>query len=299
MPSIQSYIVNAYLRWQKYKNRHKAFSVEGARRRFDRIGRLIPLAPEVQRSATGANGIRIEYFNPPKITQKHTLLYLHGGGYVVGSMRSYEGLLAQIALATGGQVVAFEYAKAPERPFPSALSESLLVYEWLLKQGKAPEEIVLMGDSAGGGLCLSLLQKLQEEKLPMPARLVLIAPWADLTLQAPSITQKAKQDHIITREYLDIVRRLYVPDLQMLEHPLVSPIYANFEGFPPTLIQVGTNDLLYDDSIQLVEKMKTAGVAVDLEVWENMPHVWHVIGDRLPEAGKALQKIADFIRKMA
>jgi acetyl esterase/lipase len=127
---------------------------------------------------------------------------------------------------------------------------------------------------------------------------VLIAPWADLSLQAPSITQKAKQDHIVTREYLDIVRKLYVPDTAMMTHPLVSPLYANFEGFPPALIQVGTNDLLHDDSLQLYEKMQAAGVKVSLEVWKNMPHVWHVIGDRLPEAGKALQSIAQFIKTL-
>lgn len=309
MASIQSYVVKAVMWANSIYNpvKNRPIDIKKARIDFDKIGlRLAPL-PHTRITRTNANGILCEWTTPSnhfdyqKDNQnninkdiKEIGVFIHGGGYVMGSFDTYRGLVSRIAHQTGMHVLTFEYGLAPERPFPHGLNDTLNVYEWLLTTYQNAK-IYIIGDSAGAGLGLSLLQYLKEEKIKMPQKCVWIAPWADLEMKNPSIEANKQIDHILAKSRMQLAAKGYAGDFP-LNHLFISPINADFEGFPPTLIQIGTNDILLDDSRILAEKMKKANVEVTLKIWENVPHVWHIIGDFLPESTKAIRQMAKFLK---
>ncbi len=224
----------------------------------------------------------------------NVILFLHGGGYALGSCITHRDLLARLAQATGWRVLAINYRLAPENPFPAGLEDAVSAYGWLLAQGLAPHQIVLAGDSSGGGLSLATLLKLRDVGVPLPLAGVLISPWVDLALTGESLQSRANLDPLVSREVLREMAGYYLGNHDPT-HPLASPLYAELHGLPPLLIQVGDHELLLSDATRLAERAKQAGVTVQLEIWEEMWHVWHGWAQDLPEARAALEHIAQFL----
>jgi epsilon-lactone hydrolase len=187
-----------------------------------------------------------------------------------------------------------EYRLAPANPFPAALEDALKAYRWLLAQGTDPRDIVLSGDSAGGGLALATALSLRDAGDPLPAALICISPWADLTNQSGSHIANANVESVLRTDVLNEWARYYT-DESNLTNPLVSPVFADFRGLPPLLIQVGRDEILLDDSVTLAEKGKSAGVDVTLRIWDDMWHAWPVLGELIPESGMAFEEIRQFL----
>jgi monoterpene epsilon-lactone hydrolase len=223
------------------------------------------------------------------------VLYLHGGGYVIGSPSSHRHLAAAIARAAGVQALLLDYRLAPEHPFPAALDDALAAYQWLQTQGVAANRIIVAGDSAGGGLTMATLLALRDRKLPRPAGGVCISPWVDLTCSGASYATRASADPIVTREGIEMMAQAYVGNGDR-KSPLVSPLFADLHDLPPLLIQVGSDEVLLDDSLVLGRRALAAGVSVKVEEWPTMVHVWHWFLPMLDEADRAVAGIGDFVR---
>lgn len=226
------------------------------------------------------------------------LLYLHGGGFVAGSSSYYLTLAGRLSLATGCAVLAPDYRLAPEHPFPRGLEDSLAAFQWLRLNGpKGPSvgrQVSIAGDSAGGGLVLSMLLALRDAEKPQPAAAVAISPFADLTLTGESLLSEAEHDPIMSPLCLpDFVSR-YLNGADPTQ-PLASPIFGDFQGVCPLLIQVGEHEIIRDDSARVAERARGAGVSVTLEVWEGMFHVFQSHEPLLPEGAQAIRHIARFI----
>lgn len=249
---------------------------------------------------TGADlgGLRAEWSAPANLagdsTGGNTLLYFHGGGYVMGSPVSHRHLTARIALAAGARVLSVDYALAPENPFPAAVKDGVKAYRWLLDKGHAPERIAIAGDSAGGGLTMATLLAARAEGLPMPAAAALISPWTDLTCATESYVSKAEADPMITPENIRETAATYLAGANARD-PLASPNLADLAGLPPLFIQVGTDEVLLDDSRNLAKRAREAGCDVDLEVSDGMIHVWHAFYQMLPEGEEAIERMGAYL----
>ncbi len=205
-------------------------------------------------------------------------------------------MAARISRASGARVLAINYRLAPEHPFPAAVEDATAAYRWLLAQGIAPNRIVIAGDSAGGGLTISTLLALRDAKQPLPAAAVPISPWTDLAATGESLRTLAGKDPMVQAEPLKEMAKLYLGKADA-KNPLASPLYADFKGLPPMLIQVGGAEILLDDAKRVADKAKAAGVMVELEVWDEMVHVWHVFAKLLPEGQQAIDRIGRFVRE--
>lgn len=243
-------------------------------------------------------GIQAEWLIPfsSSTRSEKVILYLHGGGYVTGSIEDHRMMCGLLANATGVKVLIPEYRLAPEHPFPAALDDALKVYQWLLDQGYSPTNMIIAGDSAGGGLSVATVLALKEKSGSLPAAVVCLSPWANLALTGQSHTTKAKAEAILRKETLHEWALCYT-DESNLTNPLVSPIHGDFHGFPPLLIQVGSEEILLDDSILLAKKAKSAGVDVTLKIWDGMWHVWQALGDLIPENKKTFEEIGQFVQR--
>ncbi|TMB69193.1 MAG: alpha/beta hydrolase [Chloroflexi bacterium] len=243
-----------------------------------------------------AGGIPAEWIAASRAGDDQTIYWLHGGGYCIGSINTHRGMLARISAATRARVFAIDYRLAPEDPFPAAVEDAVSGYLWLLASGVDPEQIIIGGDSAGGGLAVATVVALKEDGKPLPAAAVCISPWTDMALTGDSLRSKAETDPMITNDGITRVRDAYVGDSDP-SAPLVSPIYAGLSGLPPLLIQVGENEVLLNDSTRLAERAEAAGVDVTLEVWPEMIHVWHFFAAMLPEGQKAIDRIGEWVRQ--
>ena len=242
-------------------------------------------------------GIQAEWLIPfsSSTRSEKVILYLHGGGYVTGSIEDYRMMCGLLANATGVKVLIPEYRLAPEHPFPAALDDALKVYQWLLDQGYSSANMIIAGDSAGGGLSVATVLALKEKSGSLPAAVVCLSPWADLALTGQSHATKAKAEAILNKDVLREWALCYT-DESNLTNPLVSPVHGDFHGFPPLLIQVGSEEILLDDSTLLAEKAKSAGVDVILKIWDGMWHVWQALGDLIPENRKTFEEIGQFVQ---
>ena len=238
--------------------------------------------------------IAAEWIVPPEAASDRAILYLHGGGYVMGSIATHRAMVARIARAAKARALAIEYRLAPEHQFPAAVEDSVAAYKWLLAQGYKPGKIVVAGDSAGGGLTLSTLLSIRDAKLPMAAGGVAISPWADLEGTGDSFKACAQRDPMVGPANLGPMAKHYIGE-QDPKHPLASPIYADYRGVAPLLIQVGDAETLLDDANRVAARAKADGVKVDLEVWNDMIHVWHAFAKILPEGQHAIDKIGKFV----
>lgn len=217
------------------------------------------------------------------------------GARITQAPRAHRALAANIAYASRARALTIDYRLAPEHPYPAALTDAFSAYQWLLESGIRPEQLVVTGDSAGGGLTIALLVALRERGIPMPAAAVVLSPWTDLTDSGESWQENAKADYMINGPKLKEAARLYLKDVSP-RTPLASPVYANLHGLPPLLIQVGSEEVLLSDSMRLAENARLSGVDVTLDVWEGMQHVWQFAASLVPEARQAIEKIGEFVR---
>jgi phosphinothricin tripeptide acetyl hydrolase len=268
------------------------------RAQYERAEKAFPTPPEVKVERVSAPAAPAEWLRPPAAVAGRVVLYLHGGGYVIGSPRSHRHLAAAIASAGAANALLLDYRLAPEHPFPAAVDDAVAAYGWLLDQGTAPGHIVIAGDSAGGGLTVATLLALRDASVPLPAGGVCISPWVDLTCSAESYRTKAAVDPIVASGPIEEMARAYLGDRDR-RTPLASPLFADLRGLPPLLIHVGSDEVLLDDAVQLSERAKQAGVTVTLEVWDRMIHVWHWFLPMLDEAQTAIDSIGRFIRAQA
>jgi acetyl esterase/lipase len=226
-----------------------------------------------------------------------TILYLHGGAYTRGSIVSHRALVARLSAASGARALVIAYRLAPENPFPAAVEDATAAYRWLLEQHIQPDQLVVSGDSAGGGLSLALLLALRDAGHPLPAGAALLSPWTDLAGTGESIRTLAGADPWLNAERLMLTAGLYLAGADAC-NPLASPLYGDLHGLPPLLIQVGTDEILLDDATRLAERARAAGVPVTLEVWERMWHVFQSFAAEIPEGRQAVEKIGAFVRQV-
>ena len=267
-------------------------SIERRRAAMEKVSERV--APDAKCEPVNAGGVSAEWIAAPGAQSDRVILYLHGGGYVTGSINTHRAMVARIARASKGRALLLDYRLAPEHPFPAAVDDATAAYRWLLAQGYAPGKIVIAGDSAGGGLALATLAALRASHDPMPAAAVPISPWTDLEGTGDSVKTKAAKDPMVQGSDLVPMAKLYVGTSDP-KNPLISPLHADYRGFPPLLIHVGEAEVLLDDSTRVAERAKAAGVKVELEIWDEMVHVWHVFAKLLPEGQQAIDKIGTFV----
>ena len=270
-------------------------TIEERRAQYDKAERVFQTPADVAIERVMAPAQPAEWLTPPGVRADAVVLYLHGGGYVIGSPRSHRHLAAAIARAGGTRALLLDYRLAPEHPFPAALDDVVAAYEWLLAHHVSPRRIVVAGDSAGGGLTVATLLALRDRGRPLPAAGVCISPWVDLTCSLPSHTSRKAVDPIVTREAVGKMAVAYLGATAPTT-PLASPLYAELRALPPLLIQVGDDEVLLDASVQLAERARAAGVDVTLEVWPQMIHVWHWFFPMLDDGQRAIDRIGEFIR---
>jgi acetyl esterase/lipase len=213
----------------------------------------------------------------------------------MGSVRTHQAVISRIARASQARALALDYRLAPENPFPAAVEDSVAAYRWMLGQGFRPEQIVVCGDSAGGGLALALLLALREQGISLPAAAVALSPWTDLAATGTSVAANDGRDPLVPAEDLPLMAAQYLAG-EDPRTPLASPLYAEFKGLPPLLIQVGTAEVLLDDGVRVAERARAAGVVVELELWEEMIHGWQLFAVILPEAVQAIESVGRFVR---
>jgi acetyl esterase/lipase len=224
------------------------------------------------------------------------LLYLHGGGYCIGSINTHRGMAARLAQACRARALNLDYRLAPEHPHPAAVDDAVAAYRWLLDRGVAPAQIVLGGDSAGGGLVMATLLALRDAGHPLPVAGFCLSPWVDLECSGETMTTKADVDPMVGKDGLTEMAAAYAGDHE-LRHPLVSPLHADLSGLPPLLIQVGTAETLLDDAVRLADRARNAGMDVRLEAWDDLVHVFQAFAPMVPEAVEAIDGIGRFVRE--
>jgi epsilon-lactone hydrolase len=295
MPSKQNNIVLLILRLNRLLYyRSGELNVETDRNVLDRLGRLFkPLSP-IQFQPLRINNIPAEWVTPEDLTTQRVILYLHGGGFNSGSIVSHRSMVGNIASACKARALLIDYRLAPEHPFPCALEDCRAAYDWLRGSGTPVEQITLMGDSAGGALTLALLIQLRDQDIPLPAMAVCLSPATDLTMEGKSWKDNLRKDMMLNPKSIRTSIEIYLRDTDPHD-PYVSPLYADLQGLPPILIQVGSYEVLLSDVTRFAEKAKQAGVTVKLEVWEGMQHVWQFAASLLPEARQAIKQIGQFI----
>ncbi|MCE5210182.1 MAG: alpha/beta hydrolase [Deltaproteobacteria bacterium] len=242
-----------------------------------------------------AGGPEALWINAAENNRQATIFYLHGGGYALGSPQAYTGFTGVLSHLSQMRVLSVDYRLAPEDPHPAAVQDAVNAYCWLLHQGVPAKSIVMGGDSAGGGLTFATLIALKDSGDPLPAAAFAISPWVDLAITGETIATKADIDPMITLSGLYYMSELYANNADVCA-PLISPLYADLSGLPPVLIHAGTCEMLLSDSRRIADALKRAGVDCQFKEWEDLFHVFHTVV-RIPEARRATEEIADFIKK--
>ena len=253
--------------------------------------RPVPDGVAVRRTVLGGRpALQLE---PEGAAGRGRLLYLHGGGYVIGSAETHAGLAGELACRTGLRTVLVDYRLAPEHMFPAAVEDGVAAYRDLLASGVRAGEIVVAGDSAGGGLTVATLVAARDAGLPMPAGAAVFSPWTDLSLSGESMRSKEEADPIFTADDVRAYADRYVGDGDRKD-PLASPVFADLGGLPRLLVQVGSNEVLLDDAVRLAARAGRDEVEVTLEVGAGLPHVFQSNYGRLDEADAALERVRRF-----
>ncbi|MGV0834396.1 alpha/beta hydrolase fold domain-containing protein [Mycolicibacterium thermoresistibile] len=280
--------VAAYAPWHQ-----PGIDMAGMRRGFDQM--LPEPAADVSVTEGSVGGAPGRWVAVPE-SGEVTVLYLHGGGGTLGSSYAYRDLASRIARSGGARVFVPDYALAPENPFPAGLNDVRAAYDGLVQElGGNTEKLVVAGDSAGGGMAVSTVATVLAEKKPLPAAVVALSPFTDMTLSGESMTRFGEVDRLISRAAAEQMSGAYLAGHDPRD-PRVSPVFADFTGYPPLLVQVGACELLLDDSVRLAEAVKAAGGQVELQVADGLFHVFHMFAAKLPEAQRALEDVGAFIR---
>lgn len=271
-------------------------TLQETRAGFETMAGLFGSPDGLRSESVDAGGVPAEWVDMPASRADRLVLYLHGGGYVIGSLATHRGLVGRIAQESGARGLSIDYRLAPEHPFPAALEDAVSAYRFALASGFEPSRIVIAGDSAGGGLTLATLLALRDAGERLPAAGICMSPWADLEGNSGSARSPETRDPMIQLEGLQEMGRHYLGDADP-KHPHASPVHASYEGLPPLFLLVGTRELLYDDSTRVAEQARASGVDVTLEVGEGLIHVWPFFGDQMPESVESVARIGDFVRK--
>lgn len=302
MPSLKSRLIyflmkNSHLLHFRLTKKKWDFntSIPRFRQECEKVNSVIGKMPAgLQIEPLTVAGLPAEWIIPPGGTKDRVILYAIGGGYVSGSCNDHRSIVAKIAQGSGVSILLFEHRLAPEHPYPAALEDSLAAYRWLLAQGVASANIMIVGESAGGGLCLATLLALRDQGISLPAAAVAISPWTDLKLTGESHRTKAKV--CLSPEGMSAVcSKYYIGDNDPCL-PYISPLYGELHGLPPILIFVGEYETMLDDSTRFAEKAKAAGVDVTLRVGEGMVHCYPLLAPLFPEATQAMEEICAYIK---
>jgi acetyl esterase/lipase len=272
------------------------FSVEDARRNWYANAEAFSFPPQLRVDVDELAGRPCEWVRRPAASESRALLYLHGGGFVCGSIASHRPLVAELAKSFEGGVASLDYRLAPEHPYPAAVDDTVAAVEALLARGFAAHEIALAGDSAGAGLVLATLVALRDAGRPRPAAALFISPWFDLAARGASLRDNAARDYLVFPAALEGSGSLYRADLAA-DDPRVSPLYADLRGLPPLCIQVGSGEVLLDDALRLARAAALVDVEVTLEIWSQLPHVWHLFAAELGEARAASARAARWLNE--
>jgi epsilon-lactone hydrolase len=241
------------------------------------------------------DGRAAEWLRAPPADTEHVLLYLHGGGYVMGSPNTHRSLAGELSRAAQARVLVPDYRLAPEAPFPAAVDDAVAAVVWLYAQGVAPAALAIAGDSAGGGLTAATLIALRDRHIPLPRAAVCISPWSDLNCSNASYQTRAAADPMISTADIGMMAAAYLQGADG-KSALASPNRGDLSGLPPILIQVGRDEVLLDDAIVLHEAARSAGVASTLEIWDDMIHVWHAFHPLLAEGKQGIARIGEYLR---
>lgn len=242
-----------------------------------------------------AGGVPAEWVAAEGAATDRAVLYLHGGAYTAGSLGTHRLHVANLSAVTGVRALQVDYRLAPEHPHPAAVEDAVAAYRWLLGQGVAPEQVVIAGDSAGGGLAAATLVALRDAGDPRPAGGALISPWTDLALTAESMASRADLDPMVSLEGLAPSAEAYLAGADPTT-PTASPLHADLRGLPPLVVHVGDHEVLLDDAVLFAERAEAAGVEVELWVAPEMIHVWHAFAGLVPEGAAAMDRLGAWIR---
>ena len=293
MPSAEAREVEQII--QEYKagviGKGQALTMDERRAVTDGIGQWATIRDDVDLEAVELGGLDASLYVPATVEPGMVVLYLHGGGYVMGSLTSHGRLMAHLAHHCSTPVYGLDFRRAPENPYPAALNDARSAYSALREMGWSAEQIILAGDSAGGGLVLAVMALVREAGESAPAGGILLSPWLDLALTSDSMERLAADDPWTTRPTLETFAKFYAGDVA-LDDPLVSPVYMDFAGLPPILIHVSASEILLDDATRARESASAAGVDVEFRSWEGVPHVFQLFAGNLPEAEESLTDIA-------
>jgi len=237
-----------------------------------------------------------EWIEPKKVTPRCTMLYLHGGGFLMCSPRTHRSLTTFFARNLPARVLVPDYRLAPEHPFPAAVDDAVASYRWLLAQGISPKEIVVAGDSAGGTLVMSLLLKLREAGDLLPVAAVAMSPWLDMAGTGDSWKENSLSDAWFYRESMPIATQMYLGETPTT-HPIASPLYAELAGLPPIILHASSSEVVRDDSVRFAQKAKAVGVEAEIKIWPEQSHVWQAFIPFVPEARESLEEILAFLKK--
>ncbi|MDR4306955.1 alpha/beta hydrolase [Chelatococcus sambhunathii] len=295
--SAQARLLRVVMRYAVKTRVHADPDIARIRRSVERLAAIALDQPfGVARRAATVGGRSAEIHTFGREPDRH-VLYLHGGAFVCGSPRTHRGIAGRIARGARAEVVVLDYRLAPEHPFPAALEDAEAAYVGLIERGVDPSRLVIAGDSAGGNLAFALLLKLKGQGGPMPAAAVGLSPFVDFTASGESFRLNAALDPLLHVNGLPSVVEAYAPGADH-RNPLLSPIFGDLSGLPPTLIQCGSDEILLDDARRLHAGLSAAGVPCDLEIWPQMPHVWQAFAIFLPEGRLALNRINAFLRRI-
>lgn len=295
MTSWQSALFAKFARLNRLQPEGEMVGVADICRQYDHLtGRLGTVIAGTRFEPAHIGQMRGEWTVPSRQDAGRLVLYFHGGGYVAGSPETHRPLVARLAAAAEARTFTLAYRHAPEHVFPAAVRDGLALYRQCLDRGVKPSSVALAGNGAGGGLAFSVLLAVRNAGLPMPAALVAMSPWADLTLSGWSILKNAGQDDVLSWETLFVSARTYLNGANPAD-PYASPLLASFKDFPPLMIHAGSREILRDDAARLGEKAAEAGVPVSVEIYDGMPHLFQA-NTYAPEARVSIQRLGQFIR---
>jgi monoterpene epsilon-lactone hydrolase len=276
-------------------SRPRASEIAQMRIDIDQRGKAFGVPAGVTVQPVDADGVRAEWTSTPDADPSSAILYLHGGGYVIGSLDSHRHLAAEVGRAAGVRTLAVDYRLAPEHPFPAPVEDTVAAYRYLLSSGIKPTRIALAGDSTGGGLVVGALLAIREAGLPLPGCGWCISPWVDMEALGHSFVDRATTDPTVQKATILMMAQWYLGGADP-RHPHAAPIYGDLRGLPPLLIQVGAVETLLDDSISLARLAGTTDVMVDLQIWPEMIHVWHLYFPLLQAGRRAIAAGGSFVR---
>jgi len=271
--------------------------VEQRRADMDALAGAAPLADGTVVEPLVAGGVRAEWLRPAGGADDGALLYLHGGGYCVGSIVSHRGLASNIAAACGLPVLLIDYRLGPENPFPAAVEDAVTAFDWLLDQGLAPDRLAVAGDSAGGGLTLATLLARRDAGVALPGAAACLSPWTDLTQSSPSMDTHDGVDAMLDRARLQTLADWYLGPDGDPRHPHASPRFADLSGLPPVLLHAADDEVLVDDARLVAEAIEAAGGRVEYRTWPGVFHVWHAVAGLAPEADEAVAEVGRFVKE--